>query len=223
MPYCADSVLTTSDGRNKLAVTLFCMNWHCELCVQKRQQILYRKVISGEPTRFITLTRRRRPGVSKQQHAEGIRDTWALFFRREVKRHSERPEFLGVWEPHPTSGWPHAHIAYRGPWIDQRELSEFFVKHLDSPFQDIRFIHDREKRAAYVSGYCTKAPVKFGTLNRYWKSRGYEPEPPPPRFEPRQWDRQHMTLTRWMDAWRDFGWSVQLDESGLKATASPPS
>jgi hypothetical protein len=138
----------------------------------------------------------------------------------ERKRPSQRLEFLAIFEA-TQNGWPHLHILLRSGYIEQAWLSSQMARLADSPIVDIRLVHSRKGAARYVAKYTAKGPGKFGTLKRYWTSLAWEIEKWIKPKSANAWEVQRLTLRRWMDAWREFGWTVEL-LSDLKAMARPP-
>lgn len=221
MAYCGQRCISTTEGRNKLAVTLRCRSWQCADCAPQRQRQLIAKAMSGKPSRLVTLTSRRSGDQTSEGAANALVRAWRLIRRRIANNDPrKRIEFLAIFEQTKT-GWPHLHILMRGGWIDQHWLSSQMSALTDSPIVDIRAIKHRRGAAKYVAKYTAKGPGKFGTLKRYWTSQAYELEPYEKKKSEHTWDIQTMTLKKWMEAWMSFGWTVELLEQG-KAIARPP-
>lgn len=221
MAYCGEHCISTTEGRDRLAVSLRCRSWLCAECAGQRQRQLVAKACAGHPTRLITLTSRRSGNEIPHSAAQALVRAWRLI-RRQIRRDdpSNRVEFLAIFEQTKT-GWPHLHILVRSAWIDQAWLSRQMQRLTNSPIVDIRAIHSKRGAAKYVAKYTAKGPGKFGTLKRYWASKAWEVVPYVKRQGSSGWEVQRMSLTSWMDAWRTFGWTVELVDH-MRARARPP-
>ena len=221
MGYCGERCLATSDGPDKVAVTIRCCSWSCADCQEQRKRQLICKAMDGEPNRLITLTSRRTPNVTPELAARALVRAWRLV-RRNIKhqRPGEEVHFLAIFEQ-TKLGWPHLHVLVRSRFIDQAWLSAEMARLTDSPIVDVRAIRNKRGAAKYVSKYIAKAPGKFGTLKRYWTSQRYAVVPYVKKKATWPWDAQPFNLTKWIEAWRTFGWTVTL-ETATKARARPP-
>jgi hypothetical protein len=111
----------------------WCRSWLCEQCRPKRQEKLIDLGKAGKPTRFLNLTSRRKRGLSANIAAKRL--VWS--FQTAMKRwqrisKAHRAEYLIVFEG-TKMGWPHLHVLWRGPWIDQKWLSAQMHDLHDSP------------------------------------------------------------------------------------------
>ena len=221
MAYCGECTLATTEGRDKIAVTLRCRAWSCAECAEQRKTQLIALAMDGLPDKLVTLTSRRRPGLKPELAAAALVRAWRLI-RRSLERQGnrERVHFLAIFEQ-TALGWPHLHILVRGPFIPQKWLSAQMDRLADSPIVDVRSIKSRKGAAKYVSKYIAKAPGKFGTLKRYWHSQAFKLSVYVSKKGTALWDRQKLSLTAWCEAWREFGYTVTL-ESNYRARAQPP-
>ena len=74
------------------AAPIKCNRWSCETCAPLRQRRLIAQGIAGHPTAFITLTSKRRPGVTREQAARNLLAAFSrvvLHFKREQKKPPE--------------------------------------------------------------------------------------------------------------------------------------
>lgn len=221
MSFCTSSILTTTEGRDKVAVSLRCRAWTCDVCSEDRKRQLIAIAQGGEPNRLITLTSRRSQTKDAAHAATNMVRAWRLVRRNYRRAHpNDTLEFLAIFEQ-TQLGWPHLHVLARSKFIEQRWLSAEMLRLTDSPIVDVRAVTNKRAAARYVSKYIAKAPGKFGTLKRYWHSNAWTTEPYEKQKSKQQWDRQNLTLPRWCDAWREFGWTVSL-RSDREAVASPP-
>lgn len=90
MPFdCGSSTIEAEGHFGGAARTVKCNRWKCPICQPARQRRLVALGMSGQPTAFITLTSRRRPGMTREQAADELLSAFALFvlrFRREQKK-----------------------------------------------------------------------------------------------------------------------------------------
>lgn len=171
--FCLEQSIVATSHFGQVAAPVKCRRWTCPNCVEWRSRCLRARGIEGKPNRFITLTCRRGQYASPLDAAQAMVKAWrtiVLRWRRLKPYH--KCEYLCVFEPH-KSGWPHMHILWRGHWIDQKWLSEQGAQLLNSPVQHIFKITNAKSAVAYVTKYFSKAPTKFGTLKRYWTSKGW--------------------------------------------------
>jgi hypothetical protein len=122
-------------------------------------------------------------------------------------------------------GWPHLHIAWRGPYLDQAWLSEQWERLSGSKIVDIRLVQDQGRAAAYMAKYMGKGPKKFGDAKRYWQSESYRIDP---KFEPQPlpdmggpWIRSSLTLYGWMHAQLCAGLRPRELRPGLMVAERP--
>jgi hypothetical protein len=221
MGYCGEQTLSTTEGADKVAVTLRCRSWGCDECREQRRRELIALALDGRPNKLLTLTSRRRPDFTPEQAAHQLVKAWRLIRRRWHRENKpQRIEFLAIFEA-TRRGWPHLHILLRCKFIAQGWLSAQMAELADSPVVDIRDVSSKRGVARYVSKYTAKGPGKFGKLKRYWHSAGYELSIYEPQHATVLWDRQNLSLRAWCEAWRTNGWTVVI-ESHHKARAKPP-
>lgn len=153
-----------------------CNAWTCPVCRPRRYWKLVCDIQSGHPNRFITITCRTGAFPTPELAAAAQSYAWKVVIQRWRRlKQSNKAEYFVVREA-TAEGWPHLHIAWRGPWIDQEWLSEQMAELLDSPIVSVEAIKNPQDCARYLAKYLGKAPHKFGNGNRYWKSRNYLPE-----------------------------------------------
>jgi hypothetical protein len=115
--------------------------------------------------------------VSPADRARKLARAWRVVVaraRRQLKL--SRIEYLAVFEA-TKRGEPHLHILVRSGFIPQRWLSAQMRDLVGSPVVDIRLVRSARQAAAYVSKYIGKAPHRFATCKRYWKTRGWDLSP----------------------------------------------
>jgi hypothetical protein len=150
-----------------------CRAWACEWCAPMRRKQLIALGLAGEPNRFLTLTIRPAPSRTPNSAAAELSRAWKLIKKRAIRQLGiKKLEYLAVFE-RTKLGWPHLHILIRGDFLPQRWLSQQMADIAGSPVVWIEAVTNQKKAATYVAKYCGKDPHKFGTLKRYWHSKGY--------------------------------------------------
>lgn len=158
--YCGmGSLVGMSPDLSKLVVIpLRCKAWDCPTCGPIKRYKLIARILSGRPSRFITLP-------IKPDKEESIGDAFDRLkdcFRDLVKRIRRR---FGCFEYALTlevskGGIPHMHICARCSYIKQSWLSDNWMQLTGSFRVDIRKIDKGEYTAAYITKYLTKDASK---------------------------------------------------------------
>lgn len=175
MPFvCGQNTVEAEASFGGAAISVKCGRWSCPTCQPERQAQLIAIGMSGHPNRFVTITNRRRPGLSPVQAAREMVEAWRTIIRRFRRINpGKEVEYFCVFEA-TRNGWPHLHILMRAPYMPQQWLSAQMKGLTGSPVCWIEYIEDSGRAAAYVAKYTGKEPHKFGTLKRYWRSAGYK-------------------------------------------------
>jgi len=198
---------------------MFCRSWTCEECAPRRRAQLMAKAAAGEPTRFITLTINPRVGTDPDDRLRILANAWRNTVKRMRRLLPKEPiNYLCVVEA-TKAGEPHLHILFRGPYINQRWLSDAMSELADSPIVDIRRIRSRKEVIAYVAKYVTKEPHHFGTSKRYWSTSGWEP-PVDTRDEEviglsEPWQLARATIYQIIEQWAREGYAARRDGPDL--------
>jgi len=170
---CGTDAVEAEDNLGGGAFPRNCGSWHCEICAPQNQARLRRKVRSGQPNRFITITCREGQFPNVDIGAERLAWAWKIVVKRWKRlKPTNKCEYLVVREAQ-KNGWPHLHIAWRGDWIDREWLSAQMAELLNSPQTDVKLIRGAAQVAYYIAKYMGKEPHRFGTLKRYWSSKNY--------------------------------------------------
>ena len=173
------SVLGEADGRPIVALPLYCRKWSCPDCSKHLKRRLKKRLISGQPNAFLTLTTN--PAAHEGPRAAFLDATYAVnklfkILRRRYPR--SRLEYALVWEQ-TKRGYPHAHVLLRAPYIPQAFLSRTWERLSGAKIIDIRMVRTEGEAAAYVSKYLTKDPAVPEGYKRYRTSRRYtQPQEP---------------------------------------------
>lgn len=170
---CREASIRASTDYGEVIAPIKCRSWGCDYCAPERQAQLQSTCINGRPNRFITITCRYGEFGTKELAAAAIVKAWqqvVLEWRRQNKWH--KCQYICVFEE-TKRGWPHLHILWRGHWISGTWLSTRMDTLLNSPRVDIQRLKSIKQSAFYVAKYFTKAPIRFGTCKRYWKTQSY--------------------------------------------------
>jgi len=158
------------------AIERKCKSWYCDLCVPHRQAAVIRQILNGNPNRLLTLTIQPYLGESVEHQACRMAEAFRKFIRLCRKKVGDAElEYFPVFEAHKT-GRPHLHVALRSPFLPQRWLKRVWYRLTRSFIVDIRAIGSVNRTAAYMAKYLGKDLHRFGTLKRYWQSKGYQTE-----------------------------------------------
>ncbi len=170
---CSEYSLVKNETRLQTVIPLRCRCWHCDECRLLRTAQLVAKAKAGSPTLFITLTSKRREGLTADEAAVQIARAWRKIRAEYLRKHGKGSlPFLAVFEA-TKKGWPHIHIVACCEWLSQKWLSARMDDLAESPIVDVRRVHDQSKVAAYISKYIGKNPHRFKGVKRYWCSRDY--------------------------------------------------
>ena len=167
------SVVGEDSAGPKLALPLYCRKWQCPDCSKHLKKRLKRRLISGRPNAFMTLTTN--PAAHETPREAFLNATYAVnklmkILRRRYPR--RRIEYALVWEQ-TKRGFPHAHILLRSPYIPQTFLSREWKRLSGAQIVDIRMVRTEGEAAAYVSKYLAKDPAVPDGYKRYRTSRQY--------------------------------------------------
>lgn len=226
MPYCGEQSLVKYFPGKRTARKLTCRSWSCPDCQPDRQRRLKAEAGGGAPDTFLTLTSRKRDNQTPYEAALALSDAWRRLRRHLIKKYKLKDiPFIAVFEA-TKLGWPHLHILMRARFIPQAEISEFMAAAIDSPIVYIERIKNRAKVGAYVAKYCGKAPHKFGTAKRYWKSKRYElrtyKSDAEKREQPTGYEIDPWNVHRLARSWTELGWQVTWLDSHTVEVRGPP-
>lgn len=225
MTLCGEWTAVKEGPREHVAVTLRCRSWTCDDCSIMRKRQLIAQGIGGRPTKFLTLTSRKRDDMSEEDAAAELSRAWRVLRKRIMrKKKLSKLPFIAVMERH-KSGWPHMHLLLRMPFISQRWLSKQMAELCDGPVVWIEHLWDTKKAAAYCAKYCSKCTQKIGFSKRYWQSKDYDL-----RSKRRgkaldtssyPWEISDFGLKSLAACWQLMGWTVN-QRSRYLIVAVPP-
>lgn len=182
---CSETTLIAHEAG--IAVTRFCGRWNCEICEWENQLKLARRVVSGLPNTFITLSSNPHWQGTPHEAARKLVDMFRLLRRRACRKYGlSHFDFLAVFEI-TERGEPHLHVAVRFPQhqpysphnkltrlpgvlVDfQRWISNVMAELGSAPNVRVGDVYDVTGLATYMS----KGPSKFKGCKRHWSSRGW--------------------------------------------------
>lgn len=226
MSLCGDGSIVAQGPGERVAITRLCRCWACENCAPGKLRQLFCVAMSGQATKFLTLTTRRREGVLPNEEAKNQSRWVHELMRRLAKRLglAQVPYFF-VREAH-VSGWPHLHGLLRCNYVDWRWLKAEWLKITGSDRIRIEKPKSAKGAARYISKYLSKAPGRFGTAKRWWKSRNYQ-LPDAYEKKPRidfgaPWERRNECIITLAEAWAMDGWTIEWSKHHSSITARPP-
>jgi len=133
----------------------------------KRRNRAFQRIMSGfhRGGRFRLLTLTSSPDAGCFQ-----KDFRKLYMR--LKRKGIRFEYIRVLEL-TRSGLEHAHVLYRGDYLDQRWISHIWGQVHKSPVVDIRSVRIGKRMASYLAAYLRKEVAGRLAWSWTWVWRGF--------------------------------------------------
>jgi len=217
--FCGNRSLVKHLDGSGVAVTLRCRSWTCPDCAPLRRQQLIEQARRGQPNRFVTLTVNPAVGVSPADRAQQLARAWRNCIKRLRRQHpGEKFEYLAIFEA-TKLGEPHLHILCRMPYVQQQWLSACMAEMIEAPIVDIRIIKSTAQAAHYVTKYIGKAPQRFATCKRYWKTPGYcvtaAPEPYVSPWGRGGWAVSKLPLWQLVQEWEAEHWQIERVKPGI--------
>ncbi len=112
------------------------------------------KICSGDPERMITLTSNPAASHSPSGAIDLMKAGWVLLLMK-IKKHFKDFQYVLIWEL-TKHGWPHIHIACRGPYIPHAFLKYWWNAFTDAPVVNITQIKSPRHAARYIAKYFVK-------------------------------------------------------------------
>jgi hypothetical protein len=144
---------------------------------------------------------------------------------RQVRLKGDKLHYYAVMEA-TKAGAPHFHVFARAHFIAADWLQAQMLEHCGSFIVDVERLESHRKAAVYAAKYTGKGPHRFGLCKRYRKSTGWRlverRRPHHAHSIPGNWERDTLSLRRWMDAFREVGWSVRLVDARTAYAERPP-
>lgn len=166
------SIISQQDGEVKI-LGLTCKRWSCDSCRPLRLYQLKQMAKAGNPISFVTLTASPDHHESPDAMARALVRGWRNIIQRGQREGLfDNPQYLAVFEEH-KSGWPHLHILFRGPYVDQQWLSDRMKEYAHGPNVWITKISSQRQISRYIAKYVSKGPARYEGCKRYWRSRNW--------------------------------------------------
>jgi len=171
--FCGEWSLVKRHGNGATVLPLKCKCWTCDECRPMRTKRLVEEAKRGKPNTFVTLTSRRRRGLTRDEAAVAIVRAFRILRREYIREHGKGSfPFLAVFEE-TKRGWPHVHMVCRTKWISRKWLKKRMGELTDSPVVHVRRVKGLRKVASYITKYISKNPHRFAGVKRYWRSLDY--------------------------------------------------
>lgn len=170
---CSHVHLVKSDRDYDLLRPLPCRSWSCERCAPARRRQLIQLAALGTPNKCLTLTINAKIGDSPSDRCRILHHSWTILVKR-IKRLlkiKQLPYFAFLEKT--RAGEAHLHILLRCKFIPQRWISQQMDELCQSPIVWIEAIKSTKKAIAYVTKYVGKAPERFDSGKRYYRSQSY--------------------------------------------------
>lgn len=135
---------------------------------RRRRKRCFHRVLSGlekgGDLRFLTLT-------SSDESPYGIEKSWLKLYKR-MKRRGLIQGYVKVRE-YTDRGYEHLHVLYRGSYISQRLLSEWWLEIHKASVVDIRSTYGTKRKiAGYLVKYMLKRMASY-SWSQDWVYRGF--------------------------------------------------
>jgi len=156
-------------------IPLTCKSWSCPRCRPAKQRLWTQIIRQGKPTRWFRLGANPSVHRTPAAAARAFLTAWPTLVRL-IRARFGPFEYVKVMELH-KSGFPHLHIAYRGPYIPHKWLSVVWRNLVGAPVVWIEKLDDPGRAARYISKYLCKCTsetpdllpwLRFITRSRAW-------------------------------------------------------
>jgi hypothetical protein len=201
-----------NDGHRTKGIRANCKQWHCDECRPHLTRKLRKQILAGEPNMMITLTQNGSRGESKNHRRRLLGEAIPLLFQM-IKRSKnlDHVPYFCVIEQH-ESGEAHAHILARLPYVHQKWLLKKWRKLMGAAGVFVQRLKTQRGAAHYVSKYLSKAPARFGTMKRFWKSQHWRVTPEEARdlHDTKAFVRvlKHFNITKYAALLISEGWQI---------------
>ncbi len=159
-----------------------CKSWWCPKCKRPKALRLQEKICSGDPERMITLTSNPAATQSPSEAINLMKLGWVRLLNK-IKRHTKGFQYVLIWEL-TKRGWPHIHIAARGPYLSHAFLKYWWNAFTGAPVVNVTRIKSPRHASRYIAKYFTKdqGPIlrllghrRLVQLSREWSLRDVKP------------------------------------------------
>lgn len=145
---------STPGGSTDTLLPIRCRRWTCPFCRMCNEILTKEKVLSGKPSKMLTLTIRPNPKETPRETYVRSRSSISRLYQT-LRRHAGEWEAATFLERH-GSGFPHWHALVRGNWVPIELVRSTWRDLTGSFIVDLRRIKDPRVATRYVSKYVTK-------------------------------------------------------------------
>jgi hypothetical protein len=226
MSVCGHSILATNGSESKRACRRCCGSWWHDPCSKVRKRKVIAQVLSGRPTKFLTLTTQNTGTGNPVDEAERMSRALTIFAKRIARKLKiKKIEYAAFFEA-TEKGWPHFHIVGRWGFIKWKWLRDEWNSIVGRGSVWIEGPDTPGGVSKYVSSYVGKGAHRFGTLKRYRFTRGYKlPEKhnwKPVLDRDEVWQLSAQRLADWCDALENRGWRFAIRSPHFAFARAPP-
>jgi len=131
-----------------------CKSWWCLSCKIPKALRLQERICSGDPERMITLTSNPAAAQTPTKSIDLMKAGWVRLLRKIRKYHKDF-QYALTWEL-TKRGWPHIHIASRGPYIAHSFFKYWWKAFTGAPVVNVTKINSPRHAARYIAKYFVK-------------------------------------------------------------------
>ena len=155
-----------------------CKSWWCPKCKLPKALRLTERICCGDPERMITLTSNPASCPTPSESINLMKAGWVRLLRK-IRKHFKDFQYVLIWEL-TKRGWPHVHIASRGPYIAHSFLKYWWNEFTGAPMVHVTQIKSSLHASRYLAKYFVKdqGPVlrllghrKLVQFSRGWSLR----------------------------------------------------
>lgn len=155
-------------------VDLPCRCWSCTDCQRLLRALIRKRIMSGQPNTFLTLTVNPKLHSSREEREDVMkRGLNKLAQRARIEWPKVRFEYFAVVEL-TKRGEVHFHVMCQAPFIPKQWLVTQWEKLTGAIIVDVKRISSKAGATRYVTKYTSKNPERLANHRRFVVSQGYE-------------------------------------------------
>lgn len=156
---CGGSLIlgVNKDSPTAIVISTKCKSWWCPRCRVPKALTFVELVCAGDPERMLTLTCNPERCVTKLNAIDVMKAGWVRLLRQ-MRKMLGPTEYVLIWEC-TKRGWPHIHIAQRGPYVPHAWLKYWWNQFTGAPIVHIQKIKNQRHAARYIAKYFVKSQV----------------------------------------------------------------